>query len=97
MFRHNRSLPLLFAWTAVLAVVWALLAGQSSNYGVGRPPTAEEVRAWDIAIGPDGDELPIGEGTAPSATIHLPSGRIPTSFNSRDNSTPVHSLQLAVP
>jgi len=52
VFQHNRSLPLLFAWTAVLAVVWALLAGQSSNYGVGRPPTGEEVRAWDIAIGP---------------------------------------------
>jgi len=63
VFRHNRSLPLLFAWIAVLAVVWPL-AGQSPNYGVGRQPTAEEVRAWDIAIGPDGDELPMGEGTA---------------------------------
>ena len=63
MFRHNRSLSLLLAWTAILAMVCPL-AAQLPNYGVGRPPTAEEVRAWDIAIGPDGDELPVGKGTA---------------------------------
>jgi len=37
---------------------------QSPTYGVGRPPTAEEVRAWDISIGPSGKELPPGRGTA---------------------------------
>jgi S-disulfanyl-L-cysteine oxidoreductase SoxD len=37
---------------------------QSPTYGVGRTPTAEEIRAWDIAIGPDGKELPPGHGTA---------------------------------
>ena len=47
---------------------WALLMGgsvlaQSATYGVGRTPTAEEIRAWDISIGPLGEELPPGRGT----------------------------------
>ena len=37
---------------------------QSPTYGVGRTPTADEVRAWDIAISPTGKELPQGHGTA---------------------------------
>ena len=37
---------------------------QSPTYGVGRTPTAEEIRAWDISIGPTGAELPPGHGTA---------------------------------
>jgi mono/diheme cytochrome c family protein len=39
-------------------------SAQSPTYGVGRTPTAEEVRAWDIAISPTGKELPPGHGTA---------------------------------
>ena len=46
------------AWAAVIA------AAQSPTYGVGRDPTEEEVRAWDITIGPDGALLPPGEGSA---------------------------------
>jgi S-disulfanyl-L-cysteine oxidoreductase SoxD len=37
---------------------------QSPTYGVGRTPSAEEIRAWDISIGPTGAELPQGRGTA---------------------------------
>lgn len=37
---------------------------QSPTYGVGRAPTPEEIKAWDIAVGPDGKELPRGRGTA---------------------------------
>jgi mono/diheme cytochrome c family protein len=37
---------------------------QSPTYGVGRAPSAEEIRAWDISIGPTGAELPPGRGTA---------------------------------
>ena len=37
---------------------------QSPTYGVGRTPTPEEIRAWDIAISPTGKELPQGHGTA---------------------------------
>ena len=43
---------------------WAPPAlAQSPTYGVGRTPTAEEIRAWDISIGPTGEELPPGSGT----------------------------------
>jgi cytochrome c len=41
-----------------------VLAQSSPTYGVGRTPTAEELRAWDISIGADGAELPPGRGTA---------------------------------
>jgi len=37
---------------------------QSPTYGVGRAPTPQEIRAWDIAISPTGKELPQGHGTA---------------------------------
>ena len=37
---------------------------QSATYGVGRTPSAEEMRSWDISIGPTGEELPPGRGTA---------------------------------
>ena len=37
---------------------------QSGTYGVGRTPSAEEIRALDISIGPTGEELPPGRGTA---------------------------------
>jgi cytochrome c len=37
---------------------------QSPQYGVGRTPTPEELRALDISIGPTGEELPPGRGTA---------------------------------
>ena len=39
-------------------------AGQLPTYGVGRAPTAEEVKAWDLTIPPDGQGLPPGSGTA---------------------------------
>src|SRR5215468_7737310 len=52
-----------------LAVIVLLLgspafAQSSPTYGVGRTPTAEEIRALDISIGPVGEELPPGRGTA---------------------------------
>ena len=58
--------PSPMALLKVLAL--ALLMGgsvlaQSPTYGVGRTPTAEEIRAWDISIGPHGEELPPGRGT----------------------------------
>jgi mono/diheme cytochrome c family protein len=39
-------------------------AQSSPTYGVGRTPTADEIRALDISISPTGDELPAGRGTA---------------------------------
>jgi mono/diheme cytochrome c family protein len=40
------------------------LAAQSSRYGVGQPPTGEQIRGLGIAIAPDGTGLPEGSGTA---------------------------------
>jgi cytochrome c len=37
---------------------------QLPTYGVGRPPTAAEVQAWDLTIPSDGQGLPPGSGTA---------------------------------
>jgi cytochrome c len=37
---------------------------QGPTYGVGRTPTADEIRAADISIGPTGEELPPGRGTS---------------------------------
>ena len=42
---------------------------QSPTYGVGRTPTAEEIRAWDISISPTGKELPEGHGTAKEGAV----------------------------
>ena len=44
-------------------------------YGVGRTPTPDELRAMDISIGPTGDELPVGHGSAKEgATIFQAKG-----------------------
>ena len=52
-------LPIAFA---ALMCVPAL--AQGPTYGIGRTPSAEEIRARDISIGPTGEELPPGKGSA---------------------------------
>jgi S-disulfanyl-L-cysteine oxidoreductase SoxD len=55
--------PRLLLLTAVFAI--SQIAGaQSPTYGLGRTPTGDEIRKWDIAISPTGEELPPGQGTA---------------------------------
>jgi S-disulfanyl-L-cysteine oxidoreductase SoxD len=50
---------------AMVAGVSAAALAQAPDYrNVGRTPSQQEIRAWDIAIGPDGKELPPGSGTA---------------------------------
>jgi S-disulfanyl-L-cysteine oxidoreductase SoxD len=44
-------------------------AQSSPTYGIGRAPTAEEIRALDISIGPTGEELPPGRGTAKEGVV----------------------------
>ena len=56
-----RSLAL--AGALVLAATLPALA-QLPTYGLGRAPTAEEIKAWDLTIPPDGRGLPPGSGTA---------------------------------
>jgi len=46
-----------------IALLMGVTALAQSKFGVGRVPSAEEIRAWDISIGPDGEELPPGRGT----------------------------------
>src|SRR5215510_9990435 len=49
-------LPLLLASAAAIGA-------QSQTYGVGRPPTPEEIRALGSPIAPDGSGLPAGSGS----------------------------------
>jgi hypothetical protein len=48
----------------LVLLLGATVSAQSPIYHLGRTPTPDEVRAWDIAISPDGHELPPGHGTA---------------------------------
>jgi S-disulfanyl-L-cysteine oxidoreductase SoxD len=62
MSRHR-----LWRVAGIIALVAAAVASpavaQLSTYGVGRPPTPEEVRAWELTIPPDGQGLPPGNGS----------------------------------
>ena len=49
---------------AVCQAGWA----QSPTYGLGKTPSEDEIRAWDISISPTGKELPQGSGTAKQGT-----------------------------
>jgi len=60
----RRLLPLVAA-LGLCGVAWA----QSPTYGVGRTPTADEIRAWDISISPTGKDLPPGHGTAKEGAL----------------------------
>ena len=51
------------AFALVASLFGASVLAQSPTFGIGRTPTAEEIRAWDISIGPTGEELPPGKGT----------------------------------
>jgi mono/diheme cytochrome c family protein len=41
-------------------------AGERISFGLGHTPSPELVANWDIAIGPNGAELPHGSGTVPA-------------------------------
>src|SRR5579883_634176 len=89
-----RRLLLIGAVLGIGQTGWA----QSPTYGLGRTPTAEEIRAWDIAISPMGKELPTGHGTAKEgAALYVrkgcagchgangtSGGRAPTLIRSKD-------------
>jgi mono/diheme cytochrome c family protein len=52
-----------FVAMVVVLAGTATLAAQSTRFGVGRPTTADEIRALGAAIAPDGGGLPDGSGT----------------------------------
>ncbi|HWC97109.1 MAG TPA: cytochrome c [Candidatus Sulfopaludibacter sp.] len=49
-------------WLLLLWTAGAL--AQSPKYGVGRAPSLDEIRQWDISVQPDGKGLPPGTGSA---------------------------------
>src|SRR5262245_475569 len=58
-------------------------ADDRAEYGLGRPATDEDIRAWNIDVAPSGDGLPPGQGTvkqgaqvfaAKCAVCHGPTG-----------------------
>src|SRR2546426_9579990 len=56
---------LAIAGAAVLGLLGgAPVVAQLPTYGLGRAPTAEEIKAWDLTIPHDGQGLPVGSGTA---------------------------------
>src|SRR5271166_2810979 len=54
----GRNFLLLAAWVVALPG----LALAAEPLGLGRPPTSEEIAAWNIDVLPDGTGLPPGEG-----------------------------------
>jgi S-disulfanyl-L-cysteine oxidoreductase SoxD len=81
--RWRISIPAAIVICAAIVSVPRLRA-QSPSRGVGRAPTADELKAIDIEILPDGRGLPSGSGTARAgkdvytnrcATCHGPTGK----------------------
>ena len=48
---------------ATIAPAPAQQGKSTPRYNIGRAPTAEEIRGWDIDVRPDGQGLPSGKGT----------------------------------
>ena len=59
----RRTLPFAFL-LPVLLMGGASALAQGPAFGIGRTPTPDEIKARDISIGPTGEELPAGKGTA---------------------------------
>lgn len=60
-FAFNLLVPVM----ALAVNAWVAALAQTATYNnVGRTPSEEEIRAWDIAISPEGKGLPPGSGTA---------------------------------
>jgi cytochrome c len=49
---------------ALCVLTAAGAAAQTPTYDIGRTPAPDEIARWDIAVGPEGHELPDGRGTA---------------------------------
>ena len=60
--------PKLLLIPAILGMAQTAWA-QAPDYGVGRTPAPEEIRAWDIAISPTGKELPPEQGTPKEGAV----------------------------
>ena len=69
------GLPRLLTLLTLVLMLGSVAIAQSPRYGIGTPSTPEELRTWDISIGPTGEELPPGRGTAKEgAQIYVKKG-----------------------
>ena len=59
----SRKLAAILLLLGSPVLVSSALAQSAPTYGLGRTPSAEEIRARDINIGSTGEELPPGRGT----------------------------------
>lgn len=70
MWKSPKAMRARFALAGVAAAFVGLagatqvLAEPATGFGLGRPATPEELRAWDIDVRPDGQGLPEGKGDA---------------------------------
>lgn len=48
---------------AIVLCAWASGAQAQSPYGIGRPATPVEIAGWNIDVGRDGSNLPLGSGS----------------------------------
>jgi cytochrome c len=57
----------------VILLAWVVVTvAQAPTYNLGRAPSEHELQAVDTAVGPDGQGLPTGKGTAKQgATVYL--------------------------
>jgi S-disulfanyl-L-cysteine oxidoreductase SoxD len=53
----------------VVLVQYGVAAQSPVPSGLGRAPTAAELRAWDLSVGPEGAELPPGSGSATQGAL----------------------------
>ena len=56
-------------FAAIVLLLGSPALAQSPTYGIGHTPSQDELRALDISIGPTGEELPAGRGTAKEGAI----------------------------
>src|SRR5262245_32471077 len=65
----RRVPPVAFSLLISLLMMSVPVLAQGPTYGIGRTPSAEEIRARDISIGPTGEELPQGKGSAKEGAL----------------------------
>jgi S-disulfanyl-L-cysteine oxidoreductase SoxD len=69
------SREIVIAAVLTIATAGSAIAQTRSYPEVGRTPTTDEIRKWDIAVGPSGKELPPGSGNVPQgAFLYLSKG-----------------------
>jgi mono/diheme cytochrome c family protein len=63
-YTHKRVMVSMCAILLTLGSGWeAFAAEERGGYGLGRPASDEEIRAWNMDVSPTGEGLPPGRGT----------------------------------